>query len=182
MTQTLPERIVLTCTCEGTMNPDANALARAGCSGAAAVNQLCRTNLDHFRAALATGFPVTVTCTQEAPLFNEIAADEAPDVPLAFVNIRETAGWTAQADTSGPKMAAMVAAAAVAPAPFGITTLESRGVTLILGRDTAALDAAATLSEHLDITVLLQPGAQVAPPNRPVFRCFRAASTRHWAI
>ncbi len=169
MTKATSDRTVLTCTCENTMSPDESALAKAGCGGAASVNQLCRANLDHFRAALAEGFPVTVACTQEAPLFSEIAADEAPDVSLSFANIRETAGWTAQADTSGPKMAAMIAAASVEPAPFGVTTLESNGVTLILGRDETALEAAATLADHLDITVLMQPGAAVVPPAQTRF-------------
>ncbi|RKE94255.1 4Fe-4S binding protein [Sulfitobacter guttiformis] len=169
MTHALSNRTILTCTCESTMALDTGALKRAGCGGSGAVNQLCRANLDHFRAALAEGLPVTVTCTQEAPLFSEIGADEAPDVPLAFVNIRETAGWTAQADVSGPKMAAMIATAAVAPAPFGITTLESNGVALILGRDAVAVDAATKLSEHLDITVLLLPDAQVMPPQQTRF-------------
>ncbi|MDP5361652.1 MAG: 4Fe-4S binding protein [Paracoccaceae bacterium] len=164
-----PDRTILTCTCEKTMSPDEGALAKAGCATGGSVNQLCRANLDHFRAALAKGLPVTVACTQEAPLFSEVAADEAPDVPLSFVNIRETAGWTSEAKTSGPKMAALVAAASVAPAPFGITTLESNGVTLILGRDEIAIDAAAALSETLDITVLLQPGSQVSPPAQTRF-------------
>ncbi|MFD1193072.1 4Fe-4S binding protein [Seohaeicola saemankumensis] len=162
-------RTVLTCTCEGTMVPDEGALTRAGCGGAGSVTQLCRANLDHFRAALAKGLPVTVACTQEAPLFSEIAADEAPDVALSFANIRETAGWTAEAKASGPKMAAMIAAAAVTPAPFGVTTLESNGVALILGRDEVAIDAAAALADQLDITVLMQPGAKLSPPRQTRF-------------
>ena len=162
-------RTVLTCTCERTMSPDEGALAKAGCGGDPSARQLCRANLDGFRAALAVGNPVTVTCTQEAPLFTEIAAAEAPDVPLSFVNIRETAGWTAEARDSGPKMAAMIAAAAVAPAPFGITSLESIGVTLILGRDAAALEVADALADQLDLTVLMLPGAEVAPPRQTRF-------------
>lgn len=158
---------ILTCTCENTMTLDEAALSTVGCS--AAVNGLCRANLDRFRAALGQGGPVTVTCTQEAPLFSEIAAAEAPDVPVSFVNIRETAGWTAQADQSGPKMAAMIAAAAVTPAPFGITTLESNGVALILGRDDVAIEAATALSEQLDITVLIQPSAKITPPRQTRF-------------
>lgn len=162
MTMTL-----LTCTCENTMTLDEAALDTVGCSGS--VNALCRANLDRFRTALGKGGPVTVTCTQEAPLFTEIASNEAPDVALSFVNIRETAGWTAQADQSGPKMAAMIAAAAVTPAPFGVTTLESNGIALILGRDDVAIEAATTLSDHLDITVLIQPAAQIIPPRQTRF-------------
>jgi ferredoxin len=169
MPQATANRTILTCTCEGTMSPDERALAKAGCGGDPSVTQLCRANLDHFNAALEKGLPVTVACTQEAPLFSEIAAEVAPDLPLSFVNIRETAGWTAEAKTSGPKMAAMIAAAGVTPAPFGVTTLTSEGVALVLGRDEVAVEAAAALSEQLNITVLLQPGAQVAPPRQTRF-------------
>jgi ferredoxin len=175
-------RTVLTCTCEGTMAPDADALAKAGCGGDPPARQLCRANLDRFRAALAEGLPLTVTCTQEAPLFSEIAAAEAPDLPLAFVNIRETAGWTAEAGDSGPKMASMVAAAAIPPAPFGTTSLDSAGVTLILGRDAAALEIADALADQLDLTVLLLPGAEIPPPRRtrfPVLQGRIRAATGH---
>jgi len=182
MPQAPSNQTILTCTCEGTMAPDECALGKAGCGGDPSVSQLCRANLSHFHAALEKGLPVTVACTQEAPLFSEIAAQVAPDLPLSFANIRETAGWTAQAKASGPKMAALIAAAGVAPAPFGVTTLISTGVTLVLGRDDTALEAASALSEALDITVLLQPGARVAPPRQtrfPVVQGRIRAATGH---
>lgn len=169
MTHTAATRTILTCTCEGTMTPDTAALGRAGCGGEAPAHQLCRAQVDRFRAALALGAPVTVACTQEAPLFRELAEAEAPGIDLAFANIRETAGWTAEAASSGPKMAGLIAAAGQAPSPFGVVTLESRGVALILGRDEAALAAARELAESLDITVLLLPGAEVSPPRQTDF-------------
>lgn len=163
-------RIVLTCTCEGTMAPDGATLARAGCGdGATPARQLCRAQLDRFRAALATGHAVTVACTQEAPLFREVAEDMGAEQPLAFANIRETAGWTAEAGATAPKMAAILAAAAEEPAPFNVVTMESRGVALVLGRDDAAVEAARQLAESLDMTVLLQPGAEVTPPRSTEF-------------
>lgn len=162
-------RIVLTCTCEGTMKPDEAALGKAGCNGPPSSQQLCRANLERFRAALTENVPVTVTCTQEAPLFREIGEQDAPTVPLTFANIRETAGWTAEAAKSGPKMAALVASAEVAPSQFSYTTMESAGVTLVLGRDDVALGAATELANSLDITVLLSPGAEVMPPRQTVF-------------
>jgi len=162
-------RTVLTCTCENTMAPDDVALGKAGCGGDPAAFQLCRANLDRFQAALAIGEPITVTCTQEAPLFREVAQAEAPDVDLRFVNIRETAGWTEEAAQSGPKMAAIVAAAAVQPADFSYTTMESNGVALILGHDEVALEVANELAATLDITVLLKAKAQVAPPRKTLF-------------
>jgi ferredoxin len=170
MIKSRSNRSVLVCNCEGTMAPDADALAEAGCSPDGPVaDQLCRANLDRFRAALEQGAPLTVACTQEAPLFAEIGEAEAPDVPLSFANIRETAGWTADAAQSGPKMAALIAAAEVAPSAFGITSLESQGVTLVLGSDETALEVASDLADALDITVLLTPGADVVPPRQTVF-------------
>lgn len=167
MTQNPSDRIVLTCTCEGTMPLDEAALARGGCAGGAPASQLCRAQLDRFHAALDTGLPVTVGCTQEAPLFRELAADHS--APLAFANIRETAGWTAQASQSGPKKAALIAAAAEVPSDFSVVTLESAGVALVLARDEVGLQAARDLAETLDITVLMLPGSQVAPPRQTGF-------------
>ncbi|MEM8571402.1 MAG: 4Fe-4S binding protein [Pseudomonadota bacterium] len=151
------------------MTLDAAALEKAGCAVSPAAHQLCRAKLDRFQAALATGGPVTVTCTQEAPLFREVAEAEATGVDLSFANIRETAGWTAEAAQSGPKMAALVAAASVRPSDFSYVTMESAGVALILGRDEVALEVANALSAMLDITVLLKPGADVTPPRQTVY-------------
>jgi hypothetical protein len=67
-------RRVLICDCERTMALDGKALAAALATDEPAVQtQLCRGQIDAFKAALATGEPVLVGCTQEAPLFSEIA-------------------------------------------------------------------------------------------------------------
>ncbi|HMO06786.1 MAG TPA: 4Fe-4S binding protein [Paracoccaceae bacterium] len=168
MSQT--DRIVLTCTCEGTMAPDVAAMARAACGdGSAPVHQLCRAQADRYREALATGRPITVACTQEAPLFCEMAEAAGATQPIAFANIRETAGWTEQAADSAPKMAALLAMAAEAPGEFSFVTMESRGVVLILGRDETAVEAGHRLADSLNVTVLLAPGAEVTPPGETVF-------------
>src|SRR5262249_38240758 len=44
-------------------------------------------------------------------------------------------------------------------------SLASEGVTLIYGRDERAIEAAELLKDHLDITVLIKPPAQVTPPR-----------------
>jgi len=38
-------------------------------------DQLCRAEIERFRKAAAKGDLITVGCTQEAPLFSEIAAE-----------------------------------------------------------------------------------------------------------
>src|SRR5262249_27335298 len=128
---------------------------------------LCRRELDAFRRAVESGAPLTVGCVQEAPLFSEVARDTAKDNEAAprYVNIRETAGWSSDAARSGPKMAALVAAAAEAAPQIVFETLTSEGVILIYGRDEEPIRAAELLQNHLDVTVMIRPPAAVAPPR-----------------
>lgn len=168
------DRLILTCACEGTAAVDSDALSRAGCGRIEeTAHQLCRAQLDRFRAALSQGAPITLGCVQEQPLFEEVAEDFAAETgaapEIAFVNLRETAGWTHEAKASGPKLAALVAAAAEEASGVEIVSLESAGVALVLGVDDVAIEAAARLAESLDVTVLLAPGAQATPPRRTAF-------------
>ena len=60
------KRTILVCSCEDTMPLDADALAR-GCPGAElkTANQLCRAEIERFRAAAMTGDDITgVRCPQ----------------------------------------------------------------------------------------------------------------------
>ncbi len=162
----MPERPrnVLICSCEDTMPLDAAAVKR-GCRGAAVTTgrQLCRAELDKFRAAAGSGAPLTVGCTQKAPLFSELAA--SADADIRYVNIRETAGWSKDAAAAGPKMAALIAAAAEPTPDIPFVSYASEGVILIYGRDEAAIEAANLLKDHLDVTVLIKPPADVVPPR-----------------
>src|SRR5262245_6922075 len=104
---------IVICSCEDTMPLDAGAVRKV-CRGATvtAARHLCRAEIEKFRA-LATGAgPLTVACTQEAPLFDEVAAEAGRGSSISYVNIRETAGWSAEASGAGPKMAALLASAA----------------------------------------------------------------------
>lgn len=160
------------------MPVDRGALDRAGCGKlAATAGQLCRADIDRFRSALAAGGPVTVACTQEQALFEEIA-EEAGGAGLAFANIRETGGWSEQAMASGPKAAALIAMAAEPSAPFELVTMESAGVALVLGSDETAVEAAHALADNLDITVLLTPGSEVVPPRLTTFPILQGRVSR----
>lgn len=153
---------LLICSCEKTMPLDAQAISRACHGKITQANQLCGLDLERFRQALADGAPVTVACTQEAPLFREVAED-FPQAQLTFVNIREPGGWSNEAAAAGPKAAALIAAACEDMPPISLVTLESRGVALIYGHDEIAIDAAQRLADRLDITVLLTKPGDVTP-------------------
>ena len=101
---------------------------------------------------------------------------------IDFVNIRETAGWSKDAKAAGPKMAALLAAAAEPAPPVPAVNFNSEGVTLVYGSDERAIEAAKLLSDHLDVTVLLKAPKDVAPLRVTDSRSSKAASKPPRAI
>ena len=123
------DHTILVCSCERSMPLNAALLTKAS-KGARVVtaDHLCGPELELFRKAASSG-RVTVACTAQRPLFEEVAEDDQLAATLTFANIRETAGWSADAAAAGPKMAALLAMAAIPrPAPTAVT-LRSDGVT-----------------------------------------------------
>ena len=126
-------RNILICSCEDTMPLDAGAVRR-GCRGATVTTarQLCRAELDNSaRLPPERARRSSVGCTQEAPLFAEVPPSES-GADISFVNIRETAGWSADAAEAGPKMAALLAAAAEPVPDISFVSFTSEGVVLDL--------------------------------------------------
>ena len=118
---------------------------------------LCRREAPAFQRALASGEAVTVACTQEQRLFTELAEQTegaAAGVPIHFVNIRETGGWSRDAAQAAPKIAALLAAARL-PATEPVTTVSYRsaGRVLVIGPVDAAERAAALVQDVLDVTI-----------------------------
>ncbi len=161
------------------MRLDADAI-RTGCRGASlsTARHLCRAEIHRFQAALADGAAVTVACTQETAVFDEVAEEAGRKAPIAYVNIRETAGWSREGADAGPKMAALLAAAAEPMPEVPAASLESDGVILIYGRDESAVEAGSLLKEHLDVTVLIKPPAAVQPPRSTAFPIVRGVISR----
>lgn len=117
---------------------------------------LCRREAGAFQQALGQGDEVVVACTQEARLFGEIAGqtEGAQAVPIRFVNIRETGGWSKDASKAMPKMAALLAAARLPdPEPVPTVTYKSAGRVLIIGALDAAERAADLLADTLDVSL-----------------------------
>lgn len=122
--------------------------------------ELCRREIGAFEAAVKSGDELLVACTQEAPLFGEIAETASPHASVRFVNIRETAGWSKEARTATPKIAAILAAAALPePEPTTGVAYKSEGALLIIGQAAVALDWAERLADQLDVAVLITSAA-----------------------
>jgi ferredoxin len=163
----MPDSIgnIVICSCDDTMPLDGTAI-RSGCQGqVTTARQLCRREIERFRSLAGDPGPLTVACTQETALFDEVAGEAGRTAPITYANIRESAGWSRDSAHCGPKMAALIAAA-VEPMPAVPTVnVESEGVILIYGRDELAVEAGNLLKNHLDVTVLIKPPAAVAPPR-----------------
>jgi ferredoxin len=176
-------KTVLVCDCNGTMRVDGDALAKAcGMREGRVSSALCRAQIGAFEAATAKDQPVLVACTQEAPLFTEARAAIGRDIDLHFTNIRERAGWSEEGERAMPKIAALLAEAALEIPPTPAVTLKSAGTTLIYGRDEIAIAAAQQLAGRLDCTLLLDRPVDVVPPRLtevPIFSGTVAAAKGH---
>lgn len=176
-------RRLMVCNCERTMAIDGAKLATAlGLPEPLKVHShLCRSEVERYQAALETGAELLVACTQESPLFQELA-EEVGRSDIRFTNIRERAGWAEPKADATAKMAALLAEAQVESRPTGHYTLKSEGVCLVYGRGAEALAVAEKLSARLSVTLLLTSWDDVIPPTVgrvPIFRGTIAAAKGH---
>ncbi|MER0237052.1 4Fe-4S binding protein [Fulvimarina sp. MAC8] len=170
-------RRVLVCNCEKSMSVDGAAIGRALGGEALTVHtHLCRSGIAAFESAIASDDEVMVACTQESPLFAEIAEEQERSV-ARFFNIREAAGWTADKRNVSPKMAAITAAATIEGKPARLRTVESDGLCLLIGKGQAALDAAQLLNRDLSVTLLLADADDVILPEVLDFPIFKGKVT-----
>ncbi|MEO5695790.1 MAG: 4Fe-4S dicluster domain-containing protein [Burkholderiaceae bacterium] len=168
----------LICNCNKTMPLDGPALIKAlGPEAGAGLDvvhtTLCRREAGAFQRAAKNGEDLLVACTQEGRLFLELndqteGAAGLAERPIRFVNIRETGGWSKDARSSMPKIAALLALAQLPDAePVATVGYKSNGRVLVIGAADRAARAAAMLTDKLDVSVLLQGGGTL--PQRRGF-------------
>ncbi len=167
-------RRLLVCNCEKTMELDDKSLKSClGGEGELIVySNLCRTQIEAFSTAADDDTPMMVACTQEAPLFREIA-DEKGGRDIVFANIRERAGWSNAKKKALPKMAALLAEAAYQSKAAGSAPIVSEGVCLVYGAGQAAMDVAEQLAGRLNVSLMLTGSDDILPPsivNVPIYK------------
>ena len=148
-------RKLFLCSCNGTMPVDGDALAEALELDAnpGVHTMLCQRELGRFVAG-AQG-DIVAACTQEQQLLSDAAFEGGKAQAIRFVNIRETGGWSNEARDATPKIAALLAMAALPdPDPVPSVSYQSGGQVLITGPLSAALYWAEVLKDRLDVTVL----------------------------
>ena len=180
----LEDKTLKLCNCNNTIPIDAVALARA-LNVAAPITihtELCRKEIEHFSSALKDDECI-IGCTQEAPLFTELAEQSGARAALKFVNIREAAGWSAEGARATPKIAALLALADFPePDPVPGIAFNSGGHLLIIGPDEPALDWAERLSAELEVSVLLTRarGGELPAQRRYPVRSGEPKSVTGW--
>ena len=150
----ITDKRLFLCNCNGTLPLDAEALARVLelASAPTVQGQLCQKEI---ASLLDAEGDCLVACTQEAERFRE-ASDGGKPKAINFFNIREAGGWSKEARGATPKIAALIAAAALPePEPVPRVTFKSEGRLLIVGQADAALYWAEKLKEQLGVTVLI---------------------------
>lgn len=148
------------CNCNRTMPLDGAALGAALGSGPLDVaSQLCRREVGQYLGGLEGADTQVVACTQERQLFAELAEQKKTVSPIRFVNIRETGGWGEEGAQATPKLAALLAAAALPdPEPVPEVDYHSDGGVLLIGPAARVLPWARRLSAQLDVSLLLTSG------------------------
>ncbi|WP_426323006.1 4Fe-4S binding protein [Pseudoduganella sp. R-43] len=157
------------CNCNNTMPLDGAAIGSAlGEAPLPMASQLCRREVNDYLQTLEGGERIVIGCTQEEPLFRELAEMKSSVAPLRFVNLRETGGWSDEARHTTPKMAALLAAARLPdPEPVPEVEYQSEGRVLLLGPARRVLAWARKLERQLQVSVLLTDGDDAAIAGHP---------------
>jgi heterodisulfide reductase subunit A-like polyferredoxin len=163
------------CTCNGTIALDAVGLAESLklATPPTIHRELCRHEASRFRSAVEGGDEVVVACTQEAPLFRELADQVGHGGALRFVNIRELAGWSKDGGNAKAKIAALLSLAGLPePEPVPAVSYRSAGALLIVGPLAAALGWAEQVKEQFEVTVLATSAQNGALPSRREYQIY----------
>lgn len=149
---------------------DPKALGRALDESLTLHTTLCRREAGAFQQAIRSGDEVVVACTQEKRLFGELAGQtEGAVSPIRFVNIRETGGWSKDARSAMPKLAALLAAAKLPePEPVPTVTYKSAGRLLVIGPMEEAERFAGLVGDTLDVTLFARGGSGAQERRFPV--------------
>ena len=158
MDMPIQEKKLKLCSCNGTIALDGAALAGTLALDAPVpvCQALCRQEIHRFTGDLRGGAELIVSCTQEAPLFQELAEEAGFSGRLQFVNIRELAGWSDEGRLAQAKIAALLSLTGIPnPDPVPAVSYVSTGSLLIIGPAEAALAWAEQMREQLAVSVLL---------------------------
>ncbi len=149
----------LLCDCGGTQSLDADQISQSCEAACSKVHTaLCTTELRAAADLLHQDDQIVIACGQETSVFNDLADELGLDRP-GYVDLRDRAGWSEDAETAAPKMAAL-AAESLLPQPVTPSVdVISEGTCCIIGPGSAAFDLAERFFQVLAVTVLVSDDA-----------------------
>ncbi|SEO44809.1 4Fe-4S dicluster domain-containing protein [Salinihabitans flavidus] len=148
----MAKRLIL-CDCAGSQSLDSNALEEAtGVRCSRVHSALCTAEIESAARFIQEGDAI-LACQQEAPRFEELAAELTSEIPH-FVDIRDRAGWSDDVSATA-KMAALIAESQVQTPTAKSLDVTSEGVCLVMGTADIAYPVAERLSRSLAVTVLV---------------------------
>lgn len=157
-------RKLVLCDCGGAQPIDPKAIeAGTGLACSRVFTALCTGQSEQAAGEIAAGDAI-VACQQERAHFEALAEEIGAPAP-GFVDLRDRAGWSEEADQAAAKMAALAAEALLPAAPARTVDVLSEGVCLIVGKGADALPLAEALAGPLAVTVLCTDNAD-APVTR----------------
>ncbi|ETX16230.1 (4Fe-4S)-binding protein [Roseivivax halodurans JCM 10272] len=154
---------ILLCDCLGSQSLDTAAIAASGLTPSRVHTGLCMHEAEAAANGIADG-ETLVACGQETAFFEMLAEELGIEAP-GHVDLRDRAGWSDEAESAGPKQAALAAEAQVSVPPARAMDVVSEGTCLILGAGEPAFEAASLLCDTLAVTVL-QTDASEPPADR----------------
>lgn len=118
-------KTLMLCNCNGSQTLDADAISEAsGLKCSMVHNGLCSSGLDTLAHVIPDG-DLIIACAQEADVFNDLAAELDAPLPQT-VDIRDRAGWSDEGKSATPKIAALLAEAALPVAALKLSTLNPK--------------------------------------------------------
>ncbi len=166
-------KTLLLCTCDRTQSLDSEALRMAAAAEqVVVVDQLCGSDMKTAAEHLGGGADVLVACGQQAALFERLSDDLQAEfghaAPLATIDIRDRAGWSAsnaRPERLHAKQAALIAAGQLASPVAPVKTIHSSGVCCIVGPTEQAIRMAELVQDELGVTCIVSDSGPVQLPS-----------------
>jgi hypothetical protein len=177
------------CTCDKTMQFDADALQQRGFDQVITTDQLCGSDLDVAVSALNQTQDVVFACEQQAQVFEqiqyELSQEDQLNASLSLIDLRDRAGWSAPHASRREitaKQAALLADAQLERPGTPAREVTSNGTCLIIAHDASVLPFAEQLGEELAVTcVLEQPPVMTAPSSNYDLATGKIRSIQGWS-
>ena len=166
-------KTLLLCTCDKTQSFDSEALKTAAAAEQViVVDQLCGHDMNTAAEHLGGGAEVLVACGQQAALFERLSDDIQTEfghsAPLATIDIRDRAGWSAadaRPERLHAKQAALMAAGQLPPPVSPVKSIHSSGVCCIVGPTDQAIRMAELVQDQLGVTCVVTDAGPIQLPS-----------------